>query len=161
MEVVVMARVLFALLLLILAFGCHPRSCGAELPVCTLDLPQSIFDACPDKPSAPVTRPGYKWVGFYTNGTWTHDAWVPDVKPAPAAAHSVAGLHSHQCSRCGTTWQHGHDSYGNAAAHTCPGCGTLNWTPRPAMTNALAPPPMPWQPVSYAPRSMANCPGGT
>ncbi len=32
------------------------------------------------------------------------------------------GSHRHQCPACRTTWEHGNDCKGDAAAHQCPGC---------------------------------------
>lgn len=49
-------------------------------------------------------------------------------KVAKKAAHSpVRGLHSHTCPRCGNTWSHGSESFGNAAAHRCAKCGAMAW----------------------------------
>lgn len=52
---------------------------------------------------------------------------VPDPSPivAPVVKQSLTTQpqHSHRCPRCGTTWSHGDESHGNAAAHRCPACG--------------------------------------
>ncbi len=51
----------------------------------------------------------------------------PTVKESLTVAAKPAGWHAHQCPRCGTRWEHGHENKGNAAQHTCPKCGTLVW----------------------------------
>ena len=51
----------------------------------------------------------------------------PTVKDSLTVAAKPAGWHAHQCPRCGTRWEHGHENKGNAAQHTCPKCGTLVW----------------------------------
>lgn len=54
----------------------------------------------------------------------------PVVRPPvirPAKKLPAGPLHSHRCPYDGTTWVHGDDSHGNAAAHRCPQCGRLVW----------------------------------
>jgi hypothetical protein len=36
-------------------------------------------------------------------------------------------LHAHRCPACGTVWQHGQSSFGDAGAHSCPACGAMQW----------------------------------
>lgn len=41
---------------------------------------------------------------------------------------SGADHHRHQCSKCGTQWEHdGLECAGSAEAHTCPKCGNVEW----------------------------------
>lgn len=76
----------------------------------------------------------------------------------PAVQALLPGNHWHSCPRCGTSWQHSEASYGNVAAHTCPGCGALVWaksagprqTPRPALAPVLSFP--------QGMRGASNCP---
>jgi DNA-directed RNA polymerase subunit RPC12/RpoP len=37
----------------------------------------------------------------------------------------MTGMHEHQCSRCGTAWEHGEESNGRYRDHICPSCGYL------------------------------------
>ncbi len=62
--------------------------------------------------------------------------WVDPSRPAPTRPAapkvvqrvivippmSTAGMHSHTCPYCRTTWSHGSSNHGNQAAHTCPNC---------------------------------------
>lgn len=53
------------------------------------------------------------------------------VQPSKILGVLPAGWHSHRCNRCGTTWSHGHESYGRAADHACPKCGLIQWHKSP------------------------------
>jgi hypothetical protein len=35
--------------------------------------------------------------------------------------------HSHQCSKCGTTWEHRAPSFDCFACHACPECSEVEW----------------------------------
>lgn len=40
----------------------------------------------------------------------------------------VFDLHEHRCESCGRKWKHlGHFNHGDREAHTCPGCGKVEW----------------------------------
>lgn len=105
--------------LLLLTIGALPQD-TVRLPQCTLP------------PIAAPAKPNYSTL---SNSS--------PAKPRPVAVKPVAGLHAHVCPRCGTSWQHGHDSFGNVAQHTCPRCGTVQWNKAPA--------------IQFVP---GNCPGG-
>lgn len=83
------------------------------------------------------------------------DAEILAVRPTTAHA-AIVGEHSHRCSRCGTEWSHGADSYGSVAAHSCPSCGAVTWAVAhqgPARNATPAP-----QLLSMADSPVFNCP---
>jgi hypothetical protein len=58
----------------------------------------------------------------------------------PAKKLPAGPLHSHRCPYDGYVWAHGHDSFGNAADHTCPKCGRELPRPWPVYQRNVARP---------------------
>jgi DNA-directed RNA polymerase subunit RPC12/RpoP len=88
----------------------------------------------------------YKPTGIYTEPELAAKVESPPV----IKVESPKGVHSHKCSKCGTTWSHTDASYGNTHDHTCPQCGKIEWN----QTSTV----MIQKPVVR--QSVSNCPNG-
>lgn len=57
--------------------------------------------------------------------------WLFDVSLVIGTAAMLFDPHSHACASCGAVWRHiGLGRGRSVKAHTCPGCGQMQWERR-------------------------------
>jgi hypothetical protein len=62
-------------------------------------------------------------VGDWLNPPKAEPRQVAKTQAYASQPTSGAGMHSHTCRSCGTTWWHGAEANGDPYAHKCPNCG--------------------------------------